>query len=163
MENFNWTTFTKRIAIQATLADMYDAWTIPEKIETWFLKKAVYKRPNGSNLPKDVRFTIGDQYEWHWYLFEGIEKGKITASNEKDFIQFQFANSLVEVHLSELEGNILVTLTQKDIPTDDDSKRDIRLGCEKGWTFFLLNLKTVYENGIDQRNKDERLIGMINN
>ena len=163
MENFNWTEFTIKIAIKASIREMYDAWAIAEKIETWFLSDTVYTRPDGSILPKNEPFSSGDWYEWHWFLFDGVENGKILDANGKDFIQFQFANSIVEVKLTEQDEFTIVSITQKNIPTDDQSKRNIRLGCEKGWTFYLLNLKTVYENGVVQRNKDEGLRGMVNN
>ena len=53
--------------------------------------------------------------------------------------------------------------TQKDIPTDDESKQGIRLGCHSGWSFYLVNLKSVYEGGLDLRNKDDALGVMVNN
>ncbi len=163
MENFNWTQFTKKIAVKASIRDMYDAWAMATNIEKWFLKEGVFFHPNGSKLVKDSPFSKGDGYEWYWFLYDGVENGEILDANGKDFIQFQFANSIVEVQLTEQDEFTLVSLTQKDIPSDEKSKQDIRLGCEKGWTFYLLNLKTVYENGVDQRNKDERLRGMVNN
>jgi hypothetical protein len=58
---------------------------------------------------------------------------------------------------------VIVELTQKDIPTDDASKQNIRLGCHTGWSFFLVNLKSVYEGGLDLRNKDSNFKGMITN
>lgn len=163
MENFNWTQFTKKIAVKSSISEMYNAWSIANNIEKWFLSTTNYTLPDGAILPKSSSFIAGTTYEWHWFLYDGIEKGKILQANGKDFIQFQFANSIVEVKLSELDEFTIVEITQKGIPTDNQSKQDIRLGCEKGWTFFLFNLKTVYENGVDQRNKDERLRGMINN
>jgi len=57
---------------------------------------------------------------------------------------------------------VVVELTQKNIPTDDHSKQNIRLGCDTGWSFFLVNLKSVYESAHDLRNKNEKLKGMIN-
>ena len=57
---------------------------------------------------------------------------------------------------------LLVNLTQKNIPTDDFSKINIRLGCDSGWSFFLVNLKSVYEGGLDLREKNERQKGMVN-
>jgi len=57
---------------------------------------------------------------------------------------------------------VIVKLTQKNIPTDDVSKRNIRLGCESGWSFYLLNLKSIYEGGVDLRNKNPEFIGMLN-
>ncbi len=56
----------------------------------------------------------------------------------------------------------MVELTQKNIPTDDESKQDIRLGCDSGWSFFLVNLKSIYEGGLDLRNKNADLKRMIN-
>lgn len=61
------------------------------------------------------------------------------------------------------EDHVIVQLTQKNIATDDPSKKGIRLGCESGWSFFLVNLKSVYEGGIDLRNKNTELKGMLNN
>ncbi|RZK15239.1 MAG: SRPBCC domain-containing protein, partial [Pedobacter sp.] len=54
-------------------------------------------------------------------------------------------------------------LTQKNIPTDENSKRNIRLGCHNGWSFYLINLKSVFEGGLDLRNKDNRFKPMLNN
>lgn len=84
MENFDWTSFTKRIAIRSSLSQIYDAWTKASELEKWFLK---------------------------------------TVS----------------------------------------SKQYVCLGCSNGWTFYLTNLKSVYEGGLDLRNKDEKLSAMINN
>lgn len=49
MKNFDWTTFTKKIAIKSTLSDIYDAWTQPSEIEKWFLSNAVFT--NARNDP----------------------------------------------------------------------------------------------------------------
>ena len=57
----------------------------------------------------------------------------------------------------------MVTLSQSNIPLDNKSKQNIRLGCESGWSFFMLNLKSVYEGGLDLRNKNDKLPGMLNN
>lgn len=57
---------------------------------------------------------------------------------------------------------MIVTLTQHSIPTDDKNKKDTRIGCHTGWSFFLVNLKSVYEGGLDLRNKNNDLNGMIN-
>ena len=65
--------------------------------------------------------------------------------------------------LKPYEGDVIVQLTQSHIPMDDQSKKDIRLGCESGWSFFLVNLKSIYEGGVDLRNKNESLKGMLNN
>jgi hypothetical protein len=36
------------------------------------------------------------------------------------------------------------------------------VGCKAGWTFYLANLKSILEGGIDMRNKKTRLKEMLN-
>ncbi len=164
MTNFDWTTFTRKIAIKASQSTIYNAWAKTSEIEKWFLSKAVFrdtnKNPIDSNQPIEKEHT----YEWNWYLFDVTERGKITAANGNDYIQFTFAGEcLVDIKLTQQDDYVIVELNQKNIPTDDKSKQEIRLGCSSGWSFFLINLKSVYEGGLDLRNKDTHLKGMLNN
>jgi hypothetical protein len=163
MKNFDWTTFTKRIAVKSTLLEMYTAWTKATEIEKWFLSNATYFDADKNLIDKNANIEKGFSYEWSWYLYDVVEKGIITEANGLDFIQFSFAEEcLVDIKLSMQNDYIIVELTQKNIPTDDSSKVNIRLGCESGWSFFLVNLKSVYEGGLDLRNKNPNLKGMIN-
>lgn len=163
MENFDWTQFTRKIAVKSSVKKLYDAWTTASEIERWFLEKAVFKNADGKPLAKDDNCSAGDTYEWSWHIWDAIEKGKITAANGKDQLQFTFAGDCrVEVKLTQKEEYVIVTLTQSNIPTDEKSKKDYRLGCDSGWSFYLVNLKSVYEGGLDLRNKNEKLKGMLN-
>lgn len=163
MKDYNWTEFSRKIAINAKLKDLYDAWTIPSNIEKWFLSKANFY--DGSNqIDKDSSILRGNTYEWHWYLYDGIGEGKINEANGINHIQFTFAGDcIVDVHLEQHIDYVMMEISQKNIPTDDESKREIRIGCDFGWFFYMLNLKSVYEGGIDLRNKNPELKGMLNN
>jgi len=164
MKNFDWTCFTKKIAVKAPMSLIYDAWTKAAEIEKWFLKTAEYKDENGNDIPKDAKVIAGMKYEWSWFLYSEIEKGKITNANGKDHFQFTFAGQcLVDVNLNEQYDHTVVELIQSNIPTDDASKQEIRLGCSSGWSFYLVNLKSIYQGGLDLRSKDERLKPMVNN
>ncbi len=164
MDNFNWESFTKKIAIKGNIVDIYNAWTIPEVIEKWFLSKAVFTKPTGELVERNENVEQDAIYQWSWYLFDTIETGKIIQANGKDLIRFSFAGDCeVEIKLTQSQDYVIVALTQSNIPTDSQSKRGIRLGCDSGWSFFLVNLKSVCEGGIDLRNKDEALKGMLNN
>ncbi len=148
MENFDWTKFTRKIAIKSSLSTLYNAWATSSEIERWFLSNASYFDPNGKQLDSKT----------------AVEKGKITEANGTDYLQFTFAgNCLVDIQLTQEDGYVLVELTQKNIPTDENSKRNIRLGCHTGWSFYLVNLKSVYEGGLDLRNKNENTYPMVNN
>lgn len=164
MKNFDWTQFTRKMHVDAPIQKIYDAWAKPEEIERWFLKKACYFDADEIQLSKNKTFSEGLRYEWDWYLYDITEKGKILFANQKDHIQFTFAgNCIVDVTLKEFENGTIVTLNHKDIPIDDESKYNIRLGCDGGWSFFLVNLKSVYEGGLDLRNKNPNLKPMLNN
>lgn len=164
MENFDWTSFTIRIAVKANIEDLYQAWASTGAIEKWFLSEADYQDSTGNKIDPSQLAKVNDTYFWRWFLYAETESGKITEANGKDTFAFTFAgNCIVTVQLSEEHEHTVVTLKQSNIPTDDDSKRNIRLGCHNGWSFYLINLKSVYEGGLDLRNKDNRFKPMLNN
>lgn len=164
MKNFNWTSYTKRIAIKSTLSNMYDAWTKGSELERWFLKKVDFYKPDNSLYEPGENVVENIQYSWYWYLYDEPMKGKITNANGKNYIQFTFeGDCLVDVNLEEVDGYVVVTLKHHNIPLDDNSKQYVRLGCSNGWTFYLANLKSIFEGGIDLRNKNEKFPPMINN
>lgn len=164
MENFDWTSFTKKIAVKAKLSDIYNAWTTAVELEKWFLEKVSFFDADQKLLPKDKNVSEGNTYEWFWYLYDEPMPGKINSVNGKDHLQFTFEGAcLVDIKLTETDGYTTVELRHHNIPTDDYSKQYIRLGCSNGWHFYLTNLKSVYEGGLDLRNKDSNLNPMINN
>lgn len=157
----DWTSFNLKIAVKSTLEEIYNAWTQSGEVEQWFLETCKYSDENENPIPENQNVKKGDTYEWAWYLYDESEKGRITQANGKDFFQFTFAGEcLVDVQLKEIDDHVLVELKQHNIPTDEASKFSIRIGCVQGWTFFLANLKSVYENDFDLRNKNPKLKGI---
>ncbi len=154
MQDFNWTKFTQRIVVNSPMEKVYAALTNCDELEKWFLSKARVKKSEDVVEISDA-LQVDDIYAWNWYGYEFTEYGEILEANGKDLFSFYFAGKTkVEVKLSMLNNQILVTLTQSEIPEDDDSKKNIRLGCSSGWAFYLVNLKAWLENNIDLRNKD---------
>lgn len=163
MKDFIWTEFTRRIEVKSNLKEIYNAWSTSDEIEKWFLSSAKFLR-NDEQIPNKKNVEVGDAYEWNWYLYDGTEFGKITQANGVDFLQFTFAGDcLVDIKLTMQDDFVIIELTQKNIPTDDQSKQNIRLGCDSGWSFYLVNLKSFYEHGNDLRNKDPKFKRMLNN
>ena len=164
MEGFNWSAFTKQITVKADMQTVYDAWTKSGVVEQWFLSRCTYMDESGDTMAADESVQEGGAYSWHWYAYEEGEQGNILAANGKDYFAFTFAgNCKAEVALSETEGEILISITQSEIPLDDESKKNIRLGCAFGWTFYLLNMKSILEGGIDLRNKNTNIKAVVNN
>ncbi len=163
MKTFDWTSFTRKIAVRSSVEKLYDAWTKGSAIETWFLSKANYFDAGNNAVDKDSAVQKDFTYEWSWYCYDVVEKGRIILANGKDHLQFTFAGDcVVDIKLDAEGDDTIVTLTQNNIPTDEDSKQNIRLGCASGWSFYLVNLKSVYETGYDLRNKNPEWKGMVN-
>lgn len=158
----DWSSFTLKIAVKAPIQDIYNAWTKAVEIERWFLQSCIFlHHEHPTDRKQNAR--AGYQYRWSWFLYEPVEEGNCMQANGKDFFQFTFAGEcLVDVLLKEAGAYTLVQLRQHNIPTDEASKFNIRIGCLEGWTFYLANLKSVYENGYDLRNKDPELRGINN-
>lgn len=165
MAKHNWSSFSKRIPIQADAEKIFDAWTIPEKLESWFLRKAHFSKSDKAEHSYDSRIKEGDTYRWYWYGWsdEVMEKGEILEVRTNKSLKFIFGKAgVVEVSINEESGAMICELTQSEIPVDDDAKVNYYLGCGEGWTFYLTNLKSVLEGGVDLRNKNVELKGVIN-
>lgn len=163
MKNFDWTQFTRKIAISRPVQALYDAWSKPQDLERWFLSDATFLDLHGTIIPKLNPINAGNSYQWQWHLYPDTETGTVLLANGHDHIQFTFAgNCIIDVYFMAYEDGTVVTLSQKEIPTDDSSKLNVRLGCDTGWSFYLVNLKSVYEGGLDLRNKNPLLKGMLN-
>ncbi len=159
----DWTRFTKRITVDSTTRAIYNAWTIPEELEKWFLSKAFFTTSNEQVRTPAERSTTGDSYEWEWYGYSdgSPETGTVIEANGHDRFSFTFADeSIVEVAILSEEGEKLVELTQKNI-TPDESLH-IYIGCSEGWIFYLANLKSYLEGGIDLRNRNEKILKLVN-
>src|SRR5690606_31946413 len=123
MENFNWERFTKKIAIKAKMIDLYNAWTIPTEIENWFLSSAKFETASGKQVKRNENIQAKDRYHWSWYLYDVVETGLVIKANGKDHIQFTFAGeSIVDVTFKQNQEDVIVELTQSNIPTDNQSK-----------------------------------------
>jgi uncharacterized protein YndB with AHSA1/START domain len=165
MSKQDWSHFTKRISIKAPVLAVYRAWTSAERLETWFIRYASFRISNGELRGKMNDIHSGDTYEWLWYGQPDtvVEKGKVIETNGVDRVKFSFTGgATVTVDMRETGGETLVTLIQEDIPTDEASRLHYNVETQVGWTFYLTNLKSVLEGGLDLRNKNESIKDVIN-
>ena len=112
MKDFDWTSFTKRIAVKANQADIYNAWTRSGDIEKWFLEKAEFYTNKNEILASNQQVSKGCSYQWYWYLYPDPMPGTIKEANGKDFIQFTFEGEcLVDINLTEQNEYTIIELT----------------------------------------------------
>lgn len=151
MEYYHWDYFTRSLFINAPRSKVFDAWTIPEQIETWFLEKADFTDQNQLPRPGNERIQDGDRYAWKWWNYPIIEEGKVQKVDpEERYLDFLFVGEKcpVRVLFQEFNDKTLIRLSQTGIPNDDKGKSQIHMGCSQGWSFWMVNLKAWLEHGV---------------
>jgi uncharacterized protein YndB with AHSA1/START domain len=166
---YDWSSFTKSITIKSNAEKLYTAFATKDGMESWFLRSCEFKHPGGTLLTGEEPVKQDDEYTWMWdgYPDEVNEHGKILKANGRDLFEFTFNanasnNMIVEVNIKEEHEECMVSLRQYNIPTDEAGKTNFHLGCAEGWIFYLANLKSILEGGIDLRNKNPDIQKVIN-
>jgi hypothetical protein len=164
MSNTDWSRFTQRINVNAPIQKLYNAFATRYMMQQWFLRLCEYKR-NDEPLADHELIKAGDTYKWLWYGYADstVETGEILKANDKNELQFTFGKAgNVTVKIYEHQYENIVELTQENIPTDEEGKKNWYVGCSTGWVFYLANLKSIMEGGIDLRNKNIDLQQILN-
>ena len=165
MSSFNWTTFTVRIPVQASIEKLY--WCIATRsgMEYWFLRMSEFHTSIGALRQPDEFVSAGDLYTWLWHGWSDDvkETGTIIEANGNDLLRFSFGPAgNVTIKLIPNEHYTMIELTQENIPDDEEGRHQWHLGCKNGWTFYLTNLKSLVEGGLDLRNKNENIRSVVN-
>ena len=144
---------------------IYDAWTTQQGLESWFLRLAQFTRPNGSMRPKNDHIEAGDKYKWLWFGYDDsqVEANEILVANGWDQLRFSFSGGcIVTVSIKQEGGETICELVQQMPMEDLNEQQYFFIECGKGWTFYLTNLKSILEGGIDLRNKNQAIQQVIN-
>jgi uncharacterized protein YndB with AHSA1/START domain len=160
-----WSAFTLRVTIKADPQKIYDAWATQAGLESWFLRKAEFTTLERSKRGLADYIQKGDRYEWLWFGYgdDIVERREVVEANGKNLVRFIFSGGCtVTVVIKHEHGEVLAELKQENIPLEDDPKMNLCLNCSTGWTFYMANLKSVLEGGIDLRNKNDKIVSVIN-
>jgi uncharacterized protein YndB with AHSA1/START domain len=152
-----WASFTLITNIDTDdVRSIFEAWATPAGMEKWFLRKAdFYTITKRLRLPQEL-IKKEDTYKWLWYGYsdEAAESGEVLATNEIDLLKFTFTGgSIVTIAIESRKGFTVVKLTQENIPEENDLDKNLYVQCQIGWTFYLANLKSIIEGGVDLRDK----------
>lgn len=165
LEQYKWTEFSQKEYINAPRKEVFNKWATSEDIVKWFISDAVYKY-NGDKIRKpDEKIRAGDEYTWTF--FQGLTvKGKIVNVIENEFLSFTFGKKepdsdedvIVELHfIPETDNRTRIELFQRNISDSEYGKVHFNLSCMAGWSFFLMNLRSLFEAGNDLRENDKEL------
>ena len=165
MGNYYWNQFTKRITIRSTPQEIYSAWTTQQGLESWFLRLAEFKTSDGMARKRNETVEKGDRYKWLWFGYDdtAVEEREIFSANGKDELEFGFSGGcIVNVKMTREENETICQLTQTMPMDDEKEQRFFFIECGKGWTFYVANLKSILEGGIDLRNKNANIKNVVN-
>jgi uncharacterized protein YndB with AHSA1/START domain len=157
--------FIKRISIHASPQEIFKAWSTQEGLESWFLRRAEFTTADGRRKGRNESVEKGDQYLWIWHGYgdDVFEQRVILNSNGTDSLSFEFTGQcVVTVNVKIERGETICELIQERIPYSDDITDHLYILCGEGWTFYLTNLKSILEGGIDLRNKNMELTKLVN-
>lgn len=171
MDN-NWSEFKLRVNIRVPLDKVYPAWATPAGLESWFLRKAAITDGAGTAgtacaaalRPATSFIQKGDRYEfyWHGYPENLSEKGIVTSANGSNHFAFTFTKDCpVSISLYRECDETIVELVESGMAVDEQTALRQYVGDSKGWIFYLTNLKSVLEGGLDLRNCKTELGNVI--
>ena len=160
---YNWSEFTRKAYIKATLTQVFDAWVKPNEIVTWFIKDAKYTSPEGISRPDNEYPQAGDDYYWKWHQNMDTQ-GKVLVVEPDVRFQFTFGKKetnseeyvIVTIDFTKENNETVYTLRQDNMGGPDLTKAEYHFSCNMGWSFFMTNMKAVLEHGIDLRELDEK-------
>lgn len=159
-KKLDWSSFTVNLPLNIHKDEIINAWMTQKALENWFLKLAEFTTPGGEKRKRQEQIKPGDSYRWQWFGWpDSVEEhGKLLNPEQGEFLRFQFGKAgVVGVRIVEEHGHIVLRLIQENIPVDEESKMNFYVGCKTGWTFYMLNLKSILQDGPDLRNKRSEL------
>ena len=162
---YNRKQFTKRIPIKASAKAIYAAWTTQQGLESWFLRIAQFTKAENTLRRKNSHTEAGDIYKWLWYGYDDtvVEEREILSANGWDLLKFSFSGGCIVTVSIKQEGTETICELVQDMPMEDeDEQQHFFIDCGNGWGFYMANLKSVLEGGLDLRNKNMNLKEVIN-
>lgn len=153
--------FSHSIYLDAAIDEVYKYAAAASGIIKWFIGECDYFDKDGNIIDKARPAVKGNKFRWKWLAKDLEIYGEVLESKENDTFGFTFGSNFnVTINLSISSGRTRLDLLQKY--NKNSVKNDFaHINCCVCWVFFLTNLKSVIEHGIDLRetaSDDEALV-----
>ena len=164
LEDYKWTEFKQKEYIHSPVKDIFLKWATPKRITEWYLKNAEYVSPDGKTREDNEVVKSNDSYTW--YFYSGlVMKGTVIEVIPNSRFKFTFGKKepgseedvIVSVSFVEKDGVTEIELVQSNIADNEYGKVTYNLSCMVGWSYYLTNLRSLFESGFDYREKEEQL------
>jgi hypothetical protein len=157
--------FKLRVNIRTSIEDAYKAWATPAGLNSWFIGKMVFTDEKGVVRPDDAPVQPGDEYTCAFARSPEsiLVRGKVLRANGKNLFSFSFSkNCPVTISIYSEHGETIVELIESNVPNEEDVVVRQYVSDSKGWIFYLVNLKSILEGGLDLRNRSTEIKNVIN-
>jgi uncharacterized protein YndB with AHSA1/START domain len=141
--DYDWTRFEITFFYYAPLDRVFRAWATPGGLESFFIKEC------RTAADKQELVSAGDAYLFR-YVHGYEHDGRFLAVEENGCIRFTFGSMEVAVSFDTIDNGTRVVLQQSGIEDQVFS----HMNCRSCWLFFMTNLKSVLEHGIDLRDHE---------
>ena len=151
---YDWTQFDLYHYYPAPLEKVWHAWATPEGLCSFFVETCTGFDTEGNAHTPQSAFVPGGSYKWKWrHDFAG--EGSIFTVEPMSHLAFSFGAAMrVDVHLQDVGSSVRVHLHQSQIPDSEEGHVIGHMNCRSCWIFFMTNLVSVLQNGIDLRHED---------
>ncbi len=149
--NFNMERFHHSIYLDKPVNEVYKMAATAGGLSKWFMGDVKYSAPDGTERKENDLIQQGDSYKWHWLAKNLSLEGNVLEAQKNNLAAFTFGSLFtVTITLKEDKGRTLFTLTHQY--AKGAAKNDFAyINCCVCWAFFITNLKSVLEHGIDLR------------
>ena len=148
----DWTSFDVYLYLEAAPADVLRYWQTVEGFTQFFVAEMTACNENDVEL-NDAMLTPGTRYSWrgiHDYAGEGQFLEMTDAS-----VEFSFGGRYhVGVRATPQGTGTCLHLRQSGIGEEEGEQVHGSLNCRSCWIYFLVNLKSVVEFGVDLRDQN---------
>jgi uncharacterized protein YndB with AHSA1/START domain len=135
--------------LEASVPDVYQALTDPKGLAGWFLAKA------------DMPAQKGEEYQFWWQggyhhrgvVLERVKNRRLSLSWPNTY-RGETKETRVTFALSKKGRGTLLRLRHTGYPAST-GWIDVYGATQSGWAYFLLNLKSVLQTGVDLRSLND--------
>jgi len=143
--------FVQIIYVEAPMDTVYASMTTAKGMSGWGSMEVSLTAADGTEVPAGEPALPGTTFRFIWHTGHD-ETGEFLEANGSDRLRYSFGNGIeVTITLEEVEdGTVKVKLVQTQDGSAEENLK-ILLGYKEGWGFYLTNMKSVLEGGLDLR------------
>jgi uncharacterized protein YndB with AHSA1/START domain len=129
-----------RVTISSDAVEIFNYLSDPRKLERWFPDQAI------------IEPQLGGQYHFRWTDTQGVWSGRVTEFIRGNTLGFTWQPpnepeiTNVRIKLFPQGAETTVELSHSGFPSSDALEKAV-----VSWSFYLQNLKSVIEQGVDKR------------